>query len=271
LLQIHFPMKRQILWAVLYLTTNIHVLCQAKERKFDIGISTGYVASKTSDRLLNYYTYTGKAFFPINLEGMFLKHNNLCLINLNFSYLKAYPDHLNKTLYEYNEVKNIYAGLNLEFYKSIISINNIIRIFIGVANSSYVAMQEEDYKNLLYDFAKGYRKSYDLSIINLSPNLLLYCNFNKNSIRIKTGYTLVNLSSRPTDNYTKQLDLGNELHWNTYFPNQYKNFQFSVLYQFNFSKKIDVISEYKVFFHSYDTEAYKNFQNSFLIGISKKF
>ena len=266
-------MKKHVILSAFFLILAKHnMFCQETEQlKFNIGISSGYAGNTTSDRLLNYYIYSGHTFLPLNVTGSYLRQKNLIIVKFFYYNLKSLPNNLNHAFYEYNYIKNWTTALDIAYYRKVLSIQNNIRIFAGIENSAYTIIHQEFYKNLLYDYAMGYRKSYDLTPVNLSPELLVSGSVKKNSIRLQAGFSLVTLASRPSDDYTKQLGLNTKFTWKTYFPGNYKGWNLSVLYQYNIFKSFDLTAEFNVLYHSYAMDEYKYLQKLVFIGIIKEF
>jgi len=266
-------MKRHVILSAFFLLiANNFMFCQeTKPLKFSMGVSSGYVGNVMTDRLLNYYIYAGHTFLPIILNGSFLNQKNLVIMNFSYYTLKSFPRGLNKAFYEYNYTKTWSLALDIAFYRKIFSGQNSIRIYAGITNNAFTTTHQEFYKNLLYDYAVGYRKSYDLTPINLSPALLISGNVRKSCIRLQAGFSLIKLARRPSDDYVKQLGLSSKRVWKTYFPVDYKNWNLSARYQYPIFKSVDISAEFNILYHSYTSDDYKYLQQAVLLGVVKKF
>ena len=264
-------MKKVAILIVFIVIRNTLIYCQKIEQsQVNLSASLGFIKYITNDQLINYYNYSRIAFMPAKLVGSYHKDKNFFFISLCYNQAKLFPNNENETYYEYNYLKQWNIESGLEYYRRILLINKYIRVHIGTANNTYVVIQKEYFKNMLYDYAQGFRQSYDLSILNLSSNLLIDCNLNKSYIRIRTGYTLLNVAARPDDNYVKQIGLNDRIHWKTYSLNNYKGFQLSLLYQHQILKNIGVTAEFALVYHSYLSPVeYRYLAKSIFVGVSK--
>jgi hypothetical protein len=268
-----YNMKRAVISVFILFTCHLLIFCQdTDQNKVTLGVSSGFIKYTTSDQLLNYYNYSQNAFLPVKLMGFYSKNKNLIFIHLLYNQTKLYPKDVHNDYYEYNYIKHWNIESSLEYDREIVQMNNKIRAYIGIGNNSYIVIQKEYFKNLLYDDAGGYRKSYDFTMINISPDFMVDCNLHKNYICIKTGYTLLNIAARPDDNEVKQIGQNSRIHWKTYSIKNYKGFHLSLFYQYRISKNIGLTAEYALVYHSYLSPVeYKYLSKSFLIGISKTF
>src|ERR1035437_4009054 len=146
---------------------------QEKQSLFSIFVASGLIQNTTTDGKLNYYNYSGNTIMPLNVSGSCLYNKSLFTVNIFFNKAKLQPNNLPVNYYTYNNIEHINASLNIEYFKQIADVNSNIQVFIGIKNSSSITMQQENYKNILYSNAEGFRKSYSLSAISLSPVLQL--------------------------------------------------------------------------------------------------
>jgi hypothetical protein len=267
-------MKKILLIIVLFTLYKTIINGQETEpHRLDISLSTGLVKQTFIDQHINYFIYESKNFAPISLKGNYYdkKNRNLFSFSFFYNYAKLKPD-LNNPYYEYNYIKQWTTEFDIECYHKIFQLNKLLRTYIGIANNSYLFLQQELYKSLLYEYIDGYKKSYDLSYINISPNLLFDFCLNKSNLTVKAGYTLISYASRPDDNFIKQAERDHKFLYKLYLPKDYKRASFSLIYQYWFTNKTGVLFEYDVQYISYKSSVkYKFLKNDYLIGLSKSF
>jgi hypothetical protein len=266
-------MKVKVLILVFIVVCKALVYCQEeKKNDFSIYVGSGLMQHTTNDQLLNYYRYSGNRILPLSLSCLLDCNKNLFIINLFYNTAKLKPFNLTSNYYAYNYIDLWNMGLGLEYFRKISGINNSVRFFFGVGDHSYISVQQENYKSLLYEYAEGFRRSYDISLISLSPMFLAHFRLKKNSIMIKTAYSLLHFAARPDDDYVKQIGLKENYHWNLYSLKKYKNVLFSVFYQYRLFKNFGITAECNVFYRSYSSPCeYKYLQKSYLAGIFKSF
>jgi hypothetical protein len=243
---------------------------EQKPSNFTLSVSSGLIKNATSDRLLNYFVYTGYTLQTIKLEASYTNHNNIFSCQIIYSKSHLIVSELNHSLYEYNDINNWEGEFNLEYYRNIWHVNSHIQIFIGVSNNAYFNVLKENFKNILYDYATSFRKSYDVSILNLSPNVLIRYHCNKHQFLIKSAYTFLNIASRPDDDYVKQVGQDNIMKWRFYSFRDYINFQFTTSYQYQVFNKMSLTLEYKLGYRTYTTPSeFKYLQKCLFVGITK--
>jgi hypothetical protein len=242
---------------------------QEEQHKFNLSAGIGYALYTTYDPILNYYTYSGSSFLPISLSGEYHSNQNLFFINIFSNNAEIKPRNIRNDLYEHNYIRQWNADLNLEYYREIARIQKYIRVYAGCANNSFVILQEEFYNNLLFEYGEGYRKSYTLTPFCVSANLLMQIDYNKNFLRLKTGYTVLNLSARPDDNFVKQFGVNDAATWKFYIPGNHAGLRFSLYYQYNYWPKTGITAEYNFCYQSFSSPAdFKYLRMLFLIGIN---
>lgn len=244
----------------------------SEKNSVTFNVRSGMIQQTTNDRLLNYYSYSGNATIPISLSGSYRVNKNFFALNLLYYTARLNPLRLPDHSYEYNYIEHRDAEFKLEYFREVVKFKNYIQGYIGLENSSYFAEQTQNYSGLFYP-AEGFRKSYDASIINLSPMISVNFRLKKNSLIIKAGYSLLQYAARPDDDYVKQIGLHNVFHWSLYNPEQYKRIFFSAVYQYEISNGFGIALEYTMLYRTYTSSGnyYKYLRNSWLLGVFKTF
>jgi len=265
-------MERGI-FIILLVFLNISVHCQDSAKyRISLSLSTGFTQYASNNQLLNYYTYAGNGFLPLKFMGRYANDKNILQVTLFYHQARLHPRNVADSYYEYNYIKNNDVAGSIQYHLQVFRIGKFLRIFIGAANNSYLIFQEEDYNSTLYDYAKGNRKSFDLSVLNLSPNILFDCNLSKNHFYLYGDFTVLSISALPDDNYVKQNGAPSHIRWNSYSLRNRRSLQLSAFYEYNFPDKISVTAGYDIIYHAYKSaDAYKYLSRSLLIGIAKKF
>jgi hypothetical protein len=271
---VKLPLKNYlsiILFIILYQIQGCAI--DKKGKIFTIGLSTGIVGNISMDRHLNYYTYRGISYFPINLKISNQNNKNQLIINLRGSHAQLNPEGLNDIFYEYNYIKQWDALLSVEYLRDIFSIDHKFRFLVGIMYESWVTGQKELYSNLLYNYSKGYRSSFDLSLFSLGSDVAFSCLLNKNKFYCQVNYLLFTMACRPDDNYVKQTEVKiKALKLKPYLPGKYSETQVSLLYQRTLSSQYDLTFQYILRFRGYPPpEEAKFMEKVLLIGISKSF
>lgn len=267
-------MKRYLSIILLIIVYQIHCYGIDKNGKTcAIGVSTGIVGNISEDKHLNYYTYQGISYFPINLKISFQNIKNQIVFNFRGSYANLNPKELNDEFYEYNYIKQWDALLSIEYLKDIFSIDHTFSFSVGMMYESWVIGQKELYSNLLYNYSKGYRSSFDLSLSNFAPDIAFSWLLNKNKFYFKANYVLFTMACRPDDNYVKQTDVKfKALKLAAYLPGQFSGAQVTLLYQRAISSHYDLTFQYILKFRGYTPPDEANFMRKmFLLGVSKSF
>jgi hypothetical protein len=266
-------MKINVLIIAFLITYKTSIYSQdEKHYKFSIYFSSGIIQHTTNDPLLNFYNYSGNTIGPINLSGSFCNNKNFFILNYFYNKAKLNPDNMSNNYYIYNYIKHWDEELDLEYFRQIAKFNQYIQIYIGLRNSSYCTIQEENYKNVLYSNAEGIRKSYTVSAICLSPMLLFRFTLKKSNLIIKTGYSLLHYTARPDDNYVKQTGLNGPYHWSLYSVKTCKDFMLSIFYQYQLFNNFGVTAGYNISYRSFSSpDEYKYLRYSFLAGMFKTF
>lgn len=242
-----------------------------QQNKVSVYVKSGLIQQTTNDRLLNYYNYSGNAM-AFSLYGSYVRNKNLLTLNLLHQTTKLYPINLINNYYAYNYIQHRDTELKLEYFREMTKLNNYIVAYIGVENISHITLQKETYKSLLFNNAEEIRKSYDVSAISLSPMLLVNFRLKKNNLILKTGCSLLHYAARPDDNFVKQTGLENKIHWNLFWPKEYKSILFSATYQYEISNAFGVMAEYNILYRTYSSfNDYKYLRYSYLLGVGKTF
>ena len=264
---------KQIAIFIFFLFIIEQVICQqTKQKIFNLKASTGLASYKINDRLLNYYNYSGLSFLPINIVGEYIYAKNLFVMDLYNNKSKLTPQDIQTAYYTENYIKQWDAHLKIEYYRNILVMDKNIEIYAGISNNSNVSSQEEYYSNLLFEYAKGYRKTYRLSLLDISTNVLINIRYNKSFLRLKSGYSLINYSARPDDNFVKQFGIQDASIWKFSTPENHVGLEFSIFYQLNSWEKTGITAEYNFLYNSfYSPISLRYLKMLFLIGINKTF
>jgi hypothetical protein len=235
-------------------------------------LSSGISKNTLKDYLLNYYTYSGYAWRTFKIDCSFGHRKNYFLLSFLYHNSKLDAKQLNTLFYDYNYVNQWNGEFRLEYYRTIWKLNPRFSIHIGATNHAYFTILREDFKNTLYDYATSFRKSYDVSAINLSPLVSITYYSAKHKFRIHSGYTLINLASRPDDNFVKQIDQNSSMHWKFYSLRNYVNYQVAAYYQYQLFNNVGVSLEYMLQYRAYTISSdFKYLQRCLFLGITKSF
>lgn len=239
---------------------------------FNLCVSSGITKNTSRDRLLNYYTYSGFAWHNIKLEGFASLGENFLLARLSFTNSKLNPEQLNKAYYNNNYVNLWSSYWSLEYYHTIWKATKRLNIGLGAAYHTYLTVEKENFKNTLYDDVNRFRKSYDISVLDLAPSLSVSYKLTRHQFSLYTGYTVLNAGARPDDNYVKQIGQNGSMNWRFYLLHEYIHFRMSAYYQYQLSNSTGITLEYKVQYQSCQHPAvYKYLQKCIFAGISKTF
>jgi len=250
---------------------NITGYCQSDQRSFTLSLKSGLIRQTTIDHLLNYYNYSGKTA-PLVLDGFYFSKQHLFVFNLLYQSATLYPDNVNDTYYEYNYVLHKEGEVKLEYFFTITKKDRPFSAYVGISNTSFFVTQQENYKNLLSSNGEGYRESYALSPLNLSPSVMMNVRMKSHNIMIKAAYALLNYTGRPDDNFVKQLDWPTTHQWNWYGPSEYKNIFLSGIYAYRIFRKAGITADYNFLYRRYNSTAdYRYLRHSFLLGFYKTF
>ena len=267
-------MKKYALLSLIFLLVTKSLLCGEVTNKplLTINLGLGLAKKTTTDLLLNYFQYTGTSFLPVTLETSYSHNKNIFLLSMYYHSSKLSPVGLRPAYYAYNYVQHFDAEFNLAYYRTSQASEDHIQIAFGAINYSGITLQAVYYKNNLYDFAQGYRKAYNISLINIYSVAMITAVYSKICLRIRAGYSLLNLAARPSDNYVKQIGLNDGLHWTVYSVRHFQSFQLSAHYQYNVSNTVGITAEYAMMYRTYKTPVqYQYLRQVYLLGISKSF
>jgi len=243
-----------------------------KQPKFCLYLGSGLIQHTTNDQLVNYFNYAGKALMPFSLSGTYFQNKNLFTLNLLYQTARLSPLDLPNNYYDFNYIQHRNFEISIEYFHEIVKVNEYVKAYIGINNSSYMTMQKENYKSLLFEYAEGYRKSSDISAITLFPMLLINYRIKKNNLSIKTGFSLLHYGARPDDNYVKQVGFPEGFYWRLYGPKNFKSFILSAIYQYEVFRGFGVTTGYSMHYRTFTLpDNYKYLQSSFLAGIFKSF
>lgn len=232
-----------------------------------IGASPGWSRNIISDPLLNYYNYSGNSFLNFKLDASRYKVKQHFSFQFTFNKSDLSPDNLNSLLYEYNYMEWSAGELAISYLHVVMRRSKNIQISVGGGNTSFYSVQGEFYRNILYPYGLGHRKSYVISPLNLMPLLSVDYTFGKSAFDTVFGYAITNISARPDDNYVKQVGGDNNNSWNIYFPGKFSSIRYSLRYQYSF-RKIQLSAEYEWLYNSIDgMRGFKSLRRMLMAGV----
>lgn len=244
---------------------------ETKNNTITCSIQSGFAKQTTNDQLLNYFNYTGQAGLPVKVSLNYLTPKYILSFSAFYHKLTLNPTNNKSLYYEFNYIKNKNWEVNLDYFRRFLLNSNKIGYYLGITSNLYSITQIESYKNVLYD-TQVTRNSYDFSLINLSPSLMVNLSLKKQYIQFKASYTIINLGARPDDNYVKQVGYKSNMHWKLYSLNNYINYHFDFLYNFRLPRNFGIFLEYSILYHSHRSiDNYQYLQKSLLFGINKSF
>lgn len=244
---------------------------RSDQNNFTLSVRSGLVNQTTTDHLLNRYNYSG-GLMPFALDGLYSRYQHLFVFTALYQSGTLEPNNINRTYYEFNYVRHKEGELKLEYYHEITKSGKPFSAYVGISNSSSIVKQQEAYKNLLSSSADGYRKSFALSAISLSPALMMNVRMKKHDITVKGAYAILEYTVRPDDNFIKQLGLPETDHRVWYGPAKFKRAFFSCMYQYRFLEKTGITVEYNIRYRTYASQDHNRyFSHSFLLGLFKSF
>lgn len=261
-----------LICCILTVVCNTKGYCQpGDQNSFALFLRSGLIQQTSTDHLLNYYHYSGKAV-PLVIDGVYFRRQHLFVLNILYQSATLNPDNINEMYYESNHVRHKEGELKLEYFYKFTKNDKPVSTFVGISNGSSIVTQHENYKNLLSADAEGYRESYAAAAWSLSPALMINIQLKNQNVSIKGTYSILNYTARPEDNFVKQLDLPDTPDWNWYGPAKYKNTFLSCVYQYRIFNKTTIAAEYNMVFRIYDLpDDYRYLRHSFLLGLNKTF
>lgn len=240
--------------------------------RFNLCVSSGIIKNTFQDQLVNYYNYSGLTWRNLKLDGSADVGENLFLAGLSFTNSKLNPEQLNKAYYDYNYMNQWSGDCSLSYYRTIWKVNKHLKIGLGASYQAYFIILKEYFKNTLYDYANSFRKSYDVSVLDLAPSLSVNYKVTRHQFTISTGYTVLNAGARPDDDYVKQIGQKNSMDWRFYSLHQYIHIRTSASYQYQLRNSTGIRLEYKLQYQSCQNPAvFKYLQECVFVGISKTF
>lgn len=231
--------------------------------------SSGISDVATSDALINYYRYQKRvsAIFQVGIQRQ--THNQVAFLTVTFNPSELNPCNIEPAFYEYNRVQYQMFSLILGVLKKT-ELGNHIQVGYGFNNQSYRIDLIEKYKSLLYDYAYGVRHSFDMSLINLSPQLSIKVHLNNHTLTW-TGYTsLLALNGRADDNYVKGYSFPKGIHWNWYSCKQYQLGNMALSYSCKLFGSWNFETEFSLFHLTHKTnDPFRYFRKSLTVGVRK--
>ena len=263
-------MKRLQLIIIFIYYTLTTIGQEAGPGRTELIFGSGISKLLSTDQLLNYYNYKSDICIPFSLKYSFSINKNLLIIESDYLRSKSYPVNIKNTYYKYNYIKNQQIGLSIAYFRNVSRFHKL-QVFAGLSYTVNYIGQSEYFDNILYDFGEGAKKSYDLSIFNLSPTMSVKYSIERSTLCAQIRYSPFTLSARPDDNFVKQMGQGKYC-LIFYTPANYLGFLYSLAYHFRIKEKFGVFAEYVFQYSSYNADRdHKYSQNMLLTGISKSF
>jgi hypothetical protein len=263
----HFTVK-SLLFLILALV-SLEIFCQQSPRALNVELYSGMVQNTTSNRLLNYYTYSGADFMPLLLAINYKTDKSLYTLSLHYNKSRLKPVDIEKSYYPHIYLDQSDFEYDLAYYRKVISKSRYLSFYVGISNNSYFVTQKQYYENQLFDNTLRYRKAYTYSF-NFSPGILMDFIYNRHKIEITTSYSLINVLSYPDDNYVKQIGFENQHKWTISLLKD-PGFDLSAAYKYSVTSSIDIIAQYNVSYFSVSSPESKYLQELYLVGIAKTF
>ncbi|MEH0153378.1 hypothetical protein V6R21_04490 [Limibacter armeniacum] len=196
-----------------------------------LGISGGKSYLNTYDQLLNRFSYSGNSSWTFGLKGEWQNRQSIMAIDLEATSGKIAAAITDSPLYEYNFIRLQQWVLAFTYLREIPLPFQHFQTYIGLGYQTGYLSQEQHYKNLLYTYGEGYRKSYCVSLGSLSLNLVSKYHFKqKNTLTLGASYSLISLVARPDDNYVKQLNQEDEPEWHWFSVKDGQTYQLDITY-----------------------------------------
>lgn len=256
-----------LLLVITFLSEN-KTFCQEKKQTVELRFSPGFVNASEKDRLINYYTYSQYRFTFPEITAILKKNKNILIGTVHYHRFKMKPVNMPEEYYEYNYLKNFLAQVHFRFYREIEQ-KGKIKLYLGIANNSVASVTRQFYKTLLYDFTEGFRKSYDISVLNIHPSLLITGEMGKNNLMLETGYSLIQFGVRPDDNFVKQNMKLYGAKWKMSTYKNYTNFILNLSLHHSLSDVLGIFAGYSFSYYSNKNHMdYQFLSHTYLLGLT---
>ncbi len=212
----------KIILSVICIFNIICTKAQNSKSSSSIQFRSGLCYKAIYNEFINFYTYTN--YIPAFEFEYQNRKNDKTIINLKISGMKGQlnPLQLNDILYTYNNINFHYLSISFQYFNKLYSFNKNSRLYLGLTYSPHYSSYTQNYSNILYAGATGFRKFFDISILNLSPSICFLYHKDRNEIEIQVCYAIVNYVILPDDNYVKQLSNASSTpQYNLYWYNKY--------------------------------------------------
>jgi hypothetical protein len=239
-------------------------------KKFEIGIHSGFSVITTTDHLINYFNYHSSKGIPFMAYMDFTQPKYQCRLEFRIGKTALSPANANLTLYNQNIIDHHDFELNTTYFHSVFRLGHIT-FYGGIAGNSYFVYQELLSENILIG-KKIKRSAYDFSVCNISPAIKTDFTCKKHRLYLHFHYVLLNLVARPDDNYVKQSGYDSKPQWALFTPADYLGYNINVQYQYTLSRSFSISGGYYYSYRGYhNADTYHYLRKSFLLGISKAF
>ena len=244
-----------------------------ENKNSSIRLSSGIDSYSSADRLLNYYSYNG-ILVPVKLTVTHRKNNITYGLNTDLTRGELKLEKADALYYEYNYIKHQQYNLSLFYHRELFNWHEKFIFQAGLSSDLNFIFQQENFKTLLYDYGNGYRSSYSISALTLSPSTTIYYRISHKQI-LTTGssISLLSYNSRPTDDYVKQFHIEETGSvWRLYGGKKYIAVNFNACYNYRIVQNLDIVLEYNFNYKKYSiSDECKYQQNMFLIGLEMHF
>lgn len=203
-------------------------------RETSIGISTGISCISNYDQLINPYTYSGVTPWTVQFSSELKRGKNLWLLSGSATGQQLHLQSDVSKLFIENHVNFQNYKLSCSYLRSLPGQSFSVQWSFGGTYSLDFNWQEEHYQSLLVESAKGYRKSYLLSPVNIAiTGIGEYAINSRHKVRLLASYGFLTIIARPTDNYVKQLGLaGSGSEWDLLAGRKHIAYQLETQYAY---------------------------------------
>lgn len=237
----------------------------------DLGLGWGLTHLTSSDRLLNYFPYSGSSSSALQFRAVYKHNSSLFDVRLYYNASRLLPLHTVAVDYEYNYIEQTAVGGAVGWCREVYEWGKVARFYLGAHCSSSIDVQTEEYKNWLYP-VPGSRRSYDFSSIALSPSFLFELSQGRSTLKLRASAPIFNLSARPDDDQVKRALTKANFRWHLYSLKSYQAAELAICYRCRLTKRLGISFEYNYHYRTYlTTDVYQYAQHCLLLGFSNSF
>jgi len=189
----------------------------------EVGLAGGYRNIRFHDERLNYFNYKGYTFHDLSALYSSIKEQSSINFHLGYNDSQLFPDHIKTGYYEYNYIDNNELNLSITWLKSLKWHSPNIVFKAGFGNSIIWNRSTEFYQSNLYEGALGYKKSFLLSLLNISPTLEAAYTCGNHLLSIGGSYSILSLNARPDDVYVRQTNAKGSSVWTLQWFDSHKD------------------------------------------------